>query len=147
MTASQAAFSARPIEITGTAPLLQAADLTRVFDVSRPLLNRVIEREPRRLLTAAAEVSFDIARGETFAIVGESGSGKSTVAKMIVGLLRPTAGRIVFDGTDITAAPRQPWQPRAAAPLDDDLPGPLCQPQPAADGTSDHRRAHPRFHA
>jgi peptide/nickel transport system ATP-binding protein len=104
MTASQAALSARPIEVMGTAPLLQAADLTRVFDVSRPLLNRVIEREPRRLLTAASEVSFDIARGETFAIVGESGSGKSTVAKMIVGLLRPTAGRIVFDGTDITAA-------------------------------------------
>jgi peptide/nickel transport system ATP-binding protein len=88
---------------TSAIPLLEVASLTRVFDVSRPWLNRVIEREPRRLLTAVAGVSFAIRRGETFAIVGESGSGKSTVAKMIVGLLRPTEGRVVFDGTDITA--------------------------------------------
>jgi peptide/nickel transport system ATP-binding protein len=84
--------------------LLEAEGLTRIYDVSRPWLNRMIEGEPRRLLTAAAEVSFSIARGETLAIVGESGSGKSTVAKMIVGLVTPSAGRVVFDGTDITAS-------------------------------------------
>jgi peptide/nickel transport system ATP-binding protein len=82
--------------------LLRVEGLGRVFDVSKPWLNRVIEREPRRLLTAVADVSFDIRRGETFALVGESGSGKSTIAKMIVGLLQPTSGRIVFDGTEMT---------------------------------------------
>ncbi len=80
---------------------IKVENLVRVFDVSRPWLNRVIEQEPRRLLTAVDGVSFAIARGETFALVGESGSGKSTIAKMIVGLVQPTAGRILFDGTDL----------------------------------------------
>ena len=62
-------------------------NLGRIFDVSKPWLNRVIERLPRRLLTAAAEVTFSIDKRETFALVGESGSGKSTVAKMVVGLI------------------------------------------------------------
>ncbi len=75
--------------------------LTRVFDVSKPWLNRVIEGEPQKLLTAVNDVSFSIDKGETFALVGESGSGKSTIAKLIVGLLRPTAGRIIFDGHDM----------------------------------------------
>jgi ABC-type oligopeptide transport system ATPase subunit len=57
--------------------------------VSKPWLNRVIEREDRQFLTAVADVSFEIGKGETFALVGESGSGKSTIAKMIVGLMAP----------------------------------------------------------
>ncbi len=64
-------------------PLVEVKDLGRIFDVSKPWLNRVIERLPRRLLTAAADVSFSIGKRETFALVGESGSGKSTVAKMV----------------------------------------------------------------
>ncbi|NYS23866.1 ABC transporter ATP-binding protein [Rhodobacteraceae bacterium 2376] len=78
--------------------LLSVQGLTRRFDVSKPWLNRVIEREDRQYLTATADVSFDIRKGETFALVGESGSGKSTIAKMIVGLLEPSAGEIRFDG-------------------------------------------------
>ncbi|WP_209424839.1 oligopeptide/dipeptide ABC transporter ATP-binding protein [Pararhodobacter sp. SW119] len=78
--------------------LLKVEGLTRYFDVSKPWLNRVIEREEKQFLTAAADVNFEIRRGETFALVGESGSGKSTIAKMIVGLLEPSAGRITFDG-------------------------------------------------
>ncbi len=81
--------------------LLQVQGLTRYFDVSKPWLNRVIERSEKQFLTATADVSFDIKRGETFALVGESGSGKSTIAKMIVGLLEPSAGKIVFDGQEM----------------------------------------------
>lgn len=78
--------------------LLSVSGLTRRFDVSKPWLNRVIEREEKQFLTANADVSFEIRRGETFALVGESGSGKSTIAKMIVGLLEPSRGEIRFDG-------------------------------------------------
>ena len=85
-------------------PLVKIEGLTRRFDVSKPWLNRVIEREERQFLTANADVSFEIAKGETFALVGESGSGKSTIAKMVVGLLAPSAGSIRFDGQPIDAS-------------------------------------------
>ncbi|WP_284980703.1 ABC transporter ATP-binding protein [Arthrobacter sp. efr-133-TYG-118] len=49
---------------------------------------------------AVDNVSFNVKRGTTTAIVGESGSGKSTVAQMVLNLLAPTSGRIVFDGVD-----------------------------------------------
>ncbi|MEE2777871.1 MAG: oligopeptide/dipeptide ABC transporter ATP-binding protein [Acidobacteriota bacterium] len=53
-----------------------------------------------KVVHAVDEVSFDIERGETFALVGESGCGKSTLAKLVLQLHDPTAGRIVFDGED-----------------------------------------------
>ncbi|MGQ0545068.1 MAG: ABC transporter ATP-binding protein [Betaproteobacteria bacterium] len=79
-------------------PLLRLEAVSRDFDVSRPWLNRVIEREPRRSLRAVDRVDLDVERGETFALVGESGCGKSTVARLIVGLYAPTEGRIEFSG-------------------------------------------------
>jgi peptide/nickel transport system ATP-binding protein len=51
--------------------------------------------------TAVDDVSFDLRRGTTTAIVGESGSGKSTVAQMVLRLLPPTSGRVLFEGEDI----------------------------------------------
>jgi peptide/nickel transport system ATP-binding protein len=83
-------------------PLLQLDELSRDFDVSRPWLNRVIERQPRQLLRAVQEVSLEVRRGETLALVGESGCGKSTLARLIVGLYRPSHGRIEFDGVEIS---------------------------------------------
>jgi peptide/nickel transport system ATP-binding protein len=84
-------------EPAGT-PLLQLDDVGRDFDVSRPWLNRVLDRAPRQLLRAVDDVSFAIRRGETLALVGESGCGKSTIARLIVGLHAPSRGRITFDG-------------------------------------------------
>src|SRR5262245_18009896 len=90
------------------APLVEAKGLTRVFDVSKPWLNRIIEWERRASLRAVSEVSFAIARRETLALVGESGSGKSTVARMVVGLLPPTRGSVSIDGIDM-------WAPKGTA--------------------------------
>ncbi|MBN9268429.1 MAG: ABC transporter ATP-binding protein, partial [Hyphomicrobium sp.] len=82
-------------------PFVEVRNLSRVFDVSKPWLNRVIEHEERKLLRAVTDVSFDIGKRETVALVGESGSGKSTVAKMVVGLLEPTGGSVTIDGVDM----------------------------------------------
>lgn len=84
--------------------------LSRRFDVSKPWLNRVIEREERRFLKAVTDVSFTIRKRETLALVGESGSGKSTVAKMVVGLLPPSDGRVTVDGHDM-------WSGKDLGPL------------------------------
>ena len=84
------------------APLVGVDNLSRVFDVSRPWLDRVTESLPRQYLVAAANVTFSIKRRETFGLVGESGSGKSTVARMVVGLIPPSGGNVVFDGQSMT---------------------------------------------
>ena len=81
-----------------TLPLIKVDHLTRTFDVSKPWLNRIIEREPKQYLRAVDDVTFEINKGETLALVGESGSGKSTIAKMLVGLLKPSSGTVLFDG-------------------------------------------------
>ena len=86
-----------------TRPLVEVHDLAKTFDVSAPWLNRVIERRERQFVHAVDGVSFAIERGKTLALVGESGCGKSTVARLLVGLYAPTAGRVEFDGTDTAA--------------------------------------------
>jgi peptide/nickel transport system ATP-binding protein len=94
-----------------SAPLVEVEKLCRVFDVSPPWLERVTEGLPRRLIPAVADVSFSIARRETFALVGESGSGKSTIARMTAGLLAPSSGSVVIDGVSM-ADPKQERQRR-----------------------------------
>ncbi|MDB5314580.1 MAG: transporter ATP-binding protein [Rhodospirillales bacterium] len=86
------------------APFVEARDLARYFDVSRPVLQRLFSGEGRRILRAVDGVSFTIPKGTTLSLVGESGCGKSTVARLIVGLYPPTAGRVLFDGQDLRQA-------------------------------------------
>ena len=83
--------------------LVQVSDLAKVFDVSAPWLNRVLERKPRQFVHAVDGVSFAIEKGKTLALVGESGCGKSTVARLLVGLYGPTRGHVSFDGQDTRA--------------------------------------------
>jgi peptide/nickel transport system ATP-binding protein len=92
------------------APLVRIERLTRVFDLSKRWLNRVLEGSGRITLTAVDHVGFSIPRGETYALVGESGSGKSTIAKIAVGLLPPSAGSVSIAGVDI-------WRERDATVL------------------------------
>ena len=88
-----------------SADFVAAEAVARHFDVSKPWLSRTIERSPRVFLKAVDGVSFSVAKGETLALVGESGCGKSTVARLVVGLYRPTSGRVLFDGLDLTGLP------------------------------------------
>lgn len=81
--------------------LVRIKDLTRVFDVSQPWLERLIERQPKAFLQAVSDVSFDIDKKSIYALVGESGSGKSTIGKIIVGLLAPSEGSVEIDGVDL----------------------------------------------
>ncbi len=84
--------------------LVEVRDLAKTFDVSAPWLNRVLEGKTRQTVHAVDGVSFSIAKGSTLALVGESGCGKSTVARLLVGLHKPTRGDIRFDGQDALKA-------------------------------------------
>ena len=66
---------------------------------------------PNRVLRAVDGVDLRVMRGETVGLVGESGCGKSTLARLVTRLHEPTAGRIVFDGTDITHATQGELRP------------------------------------
>src|ERR1700735_3379989 len=86
------------------APFIDINNLRRVFDVSKPWLNRVLEGGHLEFLKAVDGVTFDIAKGETFALVGGSRSVKTTVPRRVVGLLPPTSGEVIIDGVSMTAA-------------------------------------------
>jgi peptide/nickel transport system ATP-binding protein len=86
---------------------VQIDGLKRYFDVSAPWLVRKLEKRPRQIVQAVDGIDIAIAKGETFSLVGESGCGKSTVARLVVGLYPPTAGKIVFDGNDMATSRRQ----------------------------------------
>ena len=80
-------------------PLLSAQRLTKHFAVRHGgIFGRV-----RGLLRAVDDVDFEVAASETLGLVGESGCGKSTVGRMLLRLIEPTAGSIVFEGEDLLA--------------------------------------------
>jgi ABC-2 type transport system ATP-binding protein len=58
-------------------------------------------------VTAVRELTLTVAPGEIYGLIGPNGSGKTTTVKMLTGLYRPTAGRIVVDGIDLAAAPER----------------------------------------
>jgi oligopeptide/dipeptide ABC transporter ATP-binding protein len=91
-------------------PLVEARELVKHFPARGPQRNR------GSVVHAVDGVSFDIAAGETLGLVGETGCGKSTVARLVMRLLEPTSGRIVFEGVDITH-----WSRRRLRPLRRDL--------------------------
>ena len=84
--------------------LVTVRELCKTFDVSAPWLTRLLTRRAPQHVRAVDGVSFSIARGQTLGLVGESGCGKSTVARLLVGLLQPTAGQMQLDGIDLQQA-------------------------------------------
>jgi len=81
-------------------PLLEVADLKTYYQVRRGLTERVA-RTPQMWVHAVDGVSFRLARGEMMALVGESGCGKTTTAQTILGMVKPTSGSILLNGTDV----------------------------------------------
>jgi peptide/nickel transport system ATP-binding protein len=79
------------------APLLAVEHLKKYFSIGKGFLRKGVN------LKAVDDVSFEVYPGECFGLVGESGCGKTTLAQTIVRLYDPTAGRITFDGTDISS--------------------------------------------
>ena len=78
--------------------LLDVQHLTKRFAAETNFFGKATSH-----VQAVDDVSFQIRRGEAFGLVGESGCGKTTVGKMLVNLLKPTSGKIIFDGHDLTA--------------------------------------------
>ena len=72
-------------------PLLKVEGLKQYFPISRHFMVKAVD-----------DVSFEIYPGETYGLVGESGSGKSTIGRSVIRLYKPTAGKIIFDGDDIS---------------------------------------------
>jgi oligopeptide transport system ATP-binding protein len=80
------------------APVLQVENLVKHFPIHGGLLQRQVGA-----VRAVDGVTFSIRRGETLGLVGESGCGKSTIGKVVLKLVEPTAGKIVLAGEDVTA--------------------------------------------
>ena len=72
-------------------PLLKVENLKQYFPISKKFTVKAVD-----------DVSFEIYPGETYGLVGESGSGKTTIGRSVIRLYDPTAGKITFDGVDIT---------------------------------------------
>jgi peptide/nickel transport system ATP-binding protein len=82
--------------------IVEAQGLTKYFPVQKSFLERLFTRKTE-YVKAVDNIDFSIARQEIFTLAGESGCGKTTTGKLILRLLEPTGGKILFDGTDITA--------------------------------------------
>lgn len=77
--------------------LLDVKNIKKYFPIKGGILKRTVSQ-----LKAVDDISFTVRKGETLGIVGESGSGKSTLGRVLLRLLDPTEGQVIFDGTDIT---------------------------------------------
>jgi oligopeptide transport system ATP-binding protein len=85
--------------------LIEVTDLKKYFPVRGGVFARV-----RQYVKAVDDVSFSIGRGRTLGLVGESGCGKTTVGRAILRLIRPTSGRMLFEGRSVFDLPRQELQ-------------------------------------
>jgi oligopeptide transport system ATP-binding protein len=108
MTASDTVRPAAGSGAVAAVPAATAPELLRVEDlkVHFPIREGLILERQVGEVKAVDGISFTLRRGETLGLVGESGCGKSTTGRAIIRLTQPTAGRVLFEGTDITSLDR-----------------------------------------
>jgi peptide/nickel transport system ATP-binding protein len=82
--------------------VLRVEDLKKHFQPHLTLAQSLAGSKARKVVKAVDGVSFAIRKGEIFGLIGESGSGKTTTGKLVMKLIDPTSGTLVFDGEDVT---------------------------------------------
>ncbi|MEM4189349.1 MAG: ATP-binding cassette domain-containing protein, partial [Candidatus Caldarchaeum sp.] len=91
------------VDSPASRPLVSLEDVQAFYRVRKGFLGS-------RVVKAVDGVSLSIHEGEALALVGESGCGKTTVGKLSIRLLKPSSGRILYDGVDITSLPEKSLQ-------------------------------------
>ncbi|MEM4726987.1 MAG: ATP-binding cassette domain-containing protein [Candidatus Bathyarchaeia archaeon] len=81
-------------------PMVEVTGLKKYYPVEKSWIDKLLSRE-RRWVRAVDSIDLEIGRGETFSLVGESGSGKTTTGLVLMQLIEPTEGKVLFDGKDI----------------------------------------------
>jgi peptide/nickel transport system ATP-binding protein len=82
--------------------ILQVEHLKKYYPVEKSFLEKMLTKN-RHFVKAVDDISFTVRRGEIFTLAGESGCGKTTTGKLVLRLVSPTSGEILFDGTDVAA--------------------------------------------
>lgn len=82
--------------------LVSAQNLEKYFDIRGSFLEAIFQRSQPRYLKAVDNINFDIMDGEIFGLVGESGCGKTTTGRLLMNTIKPTGGKVIFDGKDLS---------------------------------------------
>ncbi len=87
--------------MSGSEYIVKVENLRKYFEVERDIIQK-LSSKTKKFVRAVDGVTFNIKKGEVFGLVGESGSGKTTTGRLIINIIQPTEGKVLFDNTDLT---------------------------------------------